>query len=349
MPIFFAENPGARLRALGSGVLLRLKEEVFLLTVAHVTDEMDRGSLLIPGREEIVPIDGFRSHVPLPVGSTRAADKIDIAYLRLSEQSRLDVHSDFEPLEWNNLGIFDTLCEGDLYTFAGFPASRSKTRSGIVRGELFKYSGGAASNSLYADLDYDPSQQIAIAFNRKRSMVGDQLQTAPHPRGISGGGIFAWPKSVRFGPSDQQPRRLVGIGHTFHEAPGCLVGTRINGYVAAIAANHPALLPPPPGQPEGVPMVSGLIWYRAEDWEQLKADFEDSESMHSSWHEWREVAQHTVEKVRLKGVELLPVELSADEITQYCTKAGLPNISRTRIGLVNRTLRDLVLESPTSS
>ena len=85
---------------------LRLKEEVFLLTVAHVTDDMDRGSLLIPGREQIVPIDGFHCHVPLPAGSSRSDDKVDIAYLRLSEESRLDIHSDFEPLTWENLGIF---------------------------------------------------------------------------------------------------------------------------------------------------------------------------------------------------------------------------------------------------
>lgn len=346
VPIFFASEGRQNFEQIGSGVLLSLGGEVFLLTVAHITDRLEEGTLLVPGRNGIIPANGHSSYVPKPTAGGRASDRIDIAYLRLAPETMSELHPGFSPLSWQDLGIFETLHEGDLYTFVGFPAKRARIRAQSAESEIFKFTGGAASDATYAQLGYDPSLHIAMMFNRRKAIVGNKIQAAIHPRGLSGGGIFSWSKRARTDPSVGPPKRLVGIVHAYHEPQGCMVGTRINGYLAAIFRNNPHLEPVPHASgARDAPLVTGIAWYRAEDWAQLKAEFEDSEHMHATWHEWREAAQKTVEQMRLRGVHMVPVELTAREISEYCSKAGRPNISRTRNELVSRRLRDATLNT----
>ena len=55
------------------------------------------------------------------------------------------------------------------------------------------------------------------------------------PHGISGGGVFIWPKNMsKIPPSN---RKLVGIGHTWKNN-GYFIATRIEIFLEAILRNN---------------------------------------------------------------------------------------------------------------
>jgi hypothetical protein len=63
----------------------------------------------------------------------------------------------------------------------------------------------------------------------------ETLETFPTPglKGISGGGIFAWPRGSEISGDWSLPR-LVGIIHTFKEREGLIIGTTLLPVLAAI-------------------------------------------------------------------------------------------------------------------
>ncbi|MEX2206661.1 MAG: hypothetical protein WEF50_10585 [Myxococcota bacterium] len=343
-PIFVAPNNRPNvLQPLGSGVLLSLGDETFVLSAAHVVDTLDWGALMLPGVSGFVEFGGNFHRRPMEPGKSRNEDAIDFAFLRLAPETVAELSPEFRPLGWQDLGLFETLGEGDLYTFAGFPASRTKVRRRVVQSELFKYTGGAASDALYQETGFDPELHIAMMFNIARCVVGgEKIQATADPHGVSGGGIFSWPKTVREGPSEAAPRRLVGIAHTYRKRPGCLVGTRINGCVAAILHHYPNL-DPTAGQGSRGAIPVGVVWYRESDWPRIRREFEDGHQMHASFNEWREAAQTGIETLLKRGVEAVPVPLAIEEITKYCTETGQPNIGRTRGELASRRVAEAIL------
>lgn len=67
--------------------------------------------------------------------------------------------------------------------------------------------------------------------------LGENL-IPPLPHGISGGGIFAWPK----GNSDKiipENRQIIGVAHTYKEKDDLLIGTKIIAFIQAIMINNP--------------------------------------------------------------------------------------------------------------
>jgi hypothetical protein len=344
LPVFLAPSDRpAFVEQVASGVLLALGGETFVLTASHVVDELDRGSLMFPVSGHLLEFGGTFHRVPVADGASRGNDRTDFGFLRLKPELAAALHPDLEPLGWEDLGFFETLVEGDLYTFVGYPANRARVGGQKAESELFKYTGAAASDAVYQEIGFDPGMHIAMMFDVKRCFVGGRIQATAHPPGLSGGAIVSWPKTARELPVERRPRRLVGIAHTYLRRPGCMVGTRINGCVAAILHHYPEL-DPCRDRPESIPLA--MVWYREADWPAIKRDFADGANMHATFNEWREAAQTGIESLRRRGVEAVPVHLSLDEIARYCAKTGQPNTGRTRGQLASRRLAQAIRGRP---
>jgi hypothetical protein len=343
-PVFIERPTSGVIEQIGSGVLAEIQGELFLLTAAHVTDYEHIGRILIPGIQGLIAPHGYFAHLAIAAGSKRLDDNLDIAYYRLDQAILNELHPRFKPLKREDVALFDSLTEGDIYSFSGYPHRKSRIRGNRIETEIFSYTGCAVDDKTYQKLGYDPRMHVVIRFERKHAYARDGFRiTPPLPHGISGGGVFAWRKDA-FLSGDAEERRLVGIAHTYHTAQNCLVGTRLNAYVSCIFRNNPALAP----QTESssiIPMITGMAWYRQDEWARLKREFDDTDHYPTTWREWRQKAERGIDELLARGQIISPVGLSADEIQNFCIARKLANVSRTRIRLVNEKLFRLIQET----
>lgn len=346
-PIFFKKTGHEKLEQIGSSVVIKIKNRLFLLTVAHITDFLNYGILLIPTIDGFSQLYGHYSSFKIPTGDRREHDKVDIAYFKLNEELSSSIHPTIKYLERADLHLTESLIENDIYTFSGYPASKAKNKDIQYMSELFSYTGYAANKSEYEKLGYDNSFHIVVHFSRKNSCTSEGVkQIPPHPKGISGGAVFSWPKDIK--TSEKKPEfHLVGIGHTYKERYHCFIATRINSYLASIYSNNPELIDIPLDQVQNsdqIPMIMGIAWYKQEEWDKLKNEFDDAEKMHETWNEWRQATESGIEHMARNNKIMYPVLLEADHLKEYCMKNKKLNTSQTRVRLVNEILGSIILE-----
>jgi len=179
-PIFVRYDNG-KLDQIGSGVLLRFKDKLFLITAAHVSDWSEKGVLCIPTNSGFNAIAGYFASVLVPKGLTRSQDKIDMAYFRL-DHSLVDIlNNRLKPLQRNDCWLSDNVQPDDIYTFSGYPVSKSKTKGDKYLSEIFSFSGAAAISRKYKNLKYDQETNIIVNFRRKKSVTpeGEVSGTSP--------------------------------------------------------------------------------------------------------------------------------------------------------------------------
>lgn len=344
-PIFVEYFDQRKTEQIGSGVLLEIEKYVFLLTAAHVADIQSQGDLLIPAARGLTEIYGQFAHVAVPHGTKRADDKIDIAYFRLDQNLVSELHPSLRPLKRDELYLTDNLLEGDIYTFAGYPWRKSKVFRSTASTELFLFTGAAASEKKFSLLGYEPRLHVLIKFYRKNVITNGKICTAPMPHGISGGAVFRRPKDLLINFREDK-LDLVAIAHSFHEKQKCMAGTDINAYIACIFRNNPQLLPKQVDTYHGpsIPMFMSIVWYRQEDWARIKQEFDDGHKMHETWEEWRQATEHGIEYMARREKIMTPVELTTDEIADYCRREKLPNTSSTRTHLAGIKMAEWFFE-----
>lgn len=244
VPLFRSKKDTSEVDQIASGVLLRISSQSFLLTAAHVTDELDTGYLLVPGENGLIGVGGYVSYWKPSEGESRKSDKIDIAYLRLGRNVRARIHSSFRDVTLNEISYQDTVAPIPFATFVGYPVTKAKRRSGARMSEIVTYTGHLWSKDVYDKLGFSQERHICVRMRLKEvySSRHRRKLMAPFPAGISGGAIIAWP--MKFSDRRNNPSlRLVGIAHSFNRTASCLTGTHIKMFIRAILHNHPKLRP----------------------------------------------------------------------------------------------------------
>jgi hypothetical protein len=247
-PVFLTNKDFLSMNHIGSGVLIELGSELFLLTAAHVTDQRLDGILHIPTCLGIEPICGFFADFVPFLSKTRASDKGDTSYCRLDRKFRETLHPSLRPLSITDLDLDDQLHDGDLFTFVGFPWRKTMVKQETQKTDRTSYTGYAVSEEVYESLGYSRKLHVAIQMKLKKAFSSRHgpRQIAPHPQGISGGGVFSWPRGLskrRNSPKLQ----LAAIAHAYHRSHNSMVGSRIIGILIAILRNNPDLARELPG------------------------------------------------------------------------------------------------------
>lgn len=239
VPVFLSTEIPKRVIQIGTAIFRELQGKPFLLTAAHVTDELRNGTLLVPTEAGLSPIEGYMAHIDLPPEISRLNDNVDIAYYRLSTQFAIQLSYHFKPLPQNRSEVIRSAHELTVCSASGYPASKGKKNDGTYSSEIYSFRGIIAQQETYDRLDLDPEQAIIIHFHKKRAVHPETKRAFPTPslKGTSGGGIFSWPHGAEIS-NDWSLPRLVGIIHTFKEREGLIIGTTLLPVLAAISVGR---------------------------------------------------------------------------------------------------------------
>lgn len=235
VPLFAANPNNATLQHVGTGVFLEFMQQPFLFTAAHVTDALLHTELLVPGHAGFNPIEGFVGYIDLLPEHRREEDPADVAYFRLSKLCSRSLCTFFRPLSQSRCRLVTNALELGVCSVYGYPASKLKKAAGIYQSETAAYRGVAASAEVYEEEGLDPESSIVIHFHKKRAvdpLTGKPVNPVAH-RGVSGGGIFAWPGGHEFSDDWSMPE-LVGIFHTYDKSKGLMIGTPLLVLAAAV-------------------------------------------------------------------------------------------------------------------
>jgi hypothetical protein len=235
VPIFHSSESPRRLQQIGSAVFLHIDCEPFLLTAAHVTDALNAGDLLVPTEHGLAPIDGYMAYIDLPPQVTRSTDYIDIAYYRLTTAFADSLSHQFTGLPQSRRLLLESAHDLTVCSASGYPVSKSKKVGTTLSSEIFSFRGVVAEPDTYHHLGLSPESSIVIHFNKQFAINPETLKPFPTPglRGISGGGLLAWPHGAEISDDWSLPS-LVGIVHTFKEREGLIIGTTFLPILAAI-------------------------------------------------------------------------------------------------------------------
>ena len=183
---------------IGSGTLLRIADMTFLVTAAHVADEVKRGPYYFGAADMLIPLGGLKMSSPLPVGVSRDEDRTDLAYWVL------------DPSVAGKLSSADTLRPGDLeldsvseaftenqYLVNGYPASRQPRR--LTEGEFaarpFSFITEEESARSYEAINLDRTRNLFVSFDKDDTYRQGAKVTGPDLFGISGCGFSKFCRS----------------------------------------------------------------------------------------------------------------------------------------------------------
>jgi hypothetical protein len=70
-------------------------------------------------------------------------------------------------------------------------------------------------------------------------------------------------------------------------------------------------------------LVTGMVWFQAENYARLASMFEDHAGVNSSYEEWLFAAETRRQELEKSGVRVLCVELDPDEFPAWCKSVGM--------------------------
>lgn len=220
----------------GSGVLAKIQGKPFLLTAGHVLDDVLQYtevalSGLEPGSKGVrLLYEAYATNWPPGTERPDDEDFVDIAAFRLCEEIAKALSERFMPEELFELNDAELI--GNQYLIYGFPANirRGKFFNRTARAKAYPYLTSLYRLERGEPKDYDRTAEVLVDYSRKETLSEDfHLQTAPHPQGMSGCGIWRMYSADHQGESwDGSAMRLVGLSHTYCEKLKVIRGTRIS-------------------------------------------------------------------------------------------------------------------------
>ena len=85
-------------------------------------------------------------------------------------------------------------------------------------------------------------------------------------------------------------------------------------------------------------MVTGVVWYRPEQWARLREISEDVENLEDTHEEWRQKAEQLLRDCPA-NVTMEKVEIDVEEVLAWCNVLGLHMNAQSRARYVSDKLR----------
>ena len=238
----YHQPDGQRLMQIASGVLVKIKEEYFILSASHVFDAIGNHALLTGDcmGTPIQELVGERFSTPRDAHGTHTADPLDAsAYRILSPISETLKACAITPHDFDD----PLLPSHGAYLFAGFRIKRSNTSGGAVYSHKEAFVACEVQPDDYAYLHLNQDLHLAL-WHRRQRLLNNTWQLSPTPRGFSGGAMI---RIVNCQTPSGVIRRQVLTGiiieHRKKDAhiDGVLIGTKIAVHMAAIRRFMPEL------------------------------------------------------------------------------------------------------------
>ena len=240
-PIFRGDDEGM-LEQYGSGVFVRIADEHFLLSAAHVFDDFKEHVILIPGRDSLVEIQGAYSTTLLPASGSRQDDHLDMGYFHLNSEQRSDIDNSLLFLDERDCCPMDVTSDGDAYTLIGYQSELSEMTGTKAQNEISRITCSGVQDHRYQKLGLDPRRHILLQYRMKKGIsYRNMIQGKKHDfGGMSGGGVFAWSKDLPDPKAIAQPH-LVGIITGYSNFHNVFIATRLHHVLSAIHKEFPHL------------------------------------------------------------------------------------------------------------
>src|SRR6266567_1153697 len=86
-------------------------------------------------------------------------------------------------------------------------------------------------------------------------------------------------------------------------------------------------------------MVTGIAWYRSEQWERLREVSEDAENLEETYEAWLQTAERIIREGIPADQTIEKVDLDVEEVLAWCNARGLAINAETRSRYVSERLR----------
>ena len=212
IPIVHPATPN-RPDVFGTGTLIRIRAESFLLTAAHVWDEKSKAELYIPVPGGFRELQGRHLCTARRQSADRSDDLSDMCVIHLPTELANQVEKMFAFVPCDLLDSNEMPTDRTEYEFMGFPTSRSRVNTAAKHIRMIPYSFTSfpIPSRAIIDMGYNPWVHVLVHFKRQKNWNERGLRvTSPELFGVSGGAIWrVWRREGLFG--DACTKRLVGI------------------------------------------------------------------------------------------------------------------------------------------
>lgn len=239
-PIYRADRNG-RPTLFGTCFGLDLDGRRYLVTAAHVVDDIAKDGGYVVGDAKLIPLLGDFYCTRSPEGG-RDGDHFDFAWKELSSD-------EVGALRWDKYVDESEFCEnrapsvGRVYLALGYPRSKNKKAdptSRTIRPKLhLYYSTGKAFRQLFSSLGLTGEAHIAIDHANRSADASGLGVNSVYPRGMSGGPFIDLGRNSS--PADLARKkpfqgRLAGMLIEKYDEHDAVVAVKIDLIVSAIRA-----------------------------------------------------------------------------------------------------------------
>ena len=85
--------------------------------------------------------------------------------------------------------------------------------------------------------------------------------------------------------------------------------------------------------------LTGIGWYRKDQWEDLRRISVDADKLESTWDEWAENAERTMVELIRKGHQMQKVPIDVIELELWCRSKNRPCDGAARAEYITRNIR----------
>lgn len=227
-----------KLEQIGSGILLNIKDNYFVLTADHVFESIGSYALAISGLtgEIIKQFKGERYTSNNPKNAQK--DIYDAFVYHIQDNLPDSIKKIAITLDQIDLSIEDE--NKPIYLVSGFRVSDSNTEGNVVSTKRKAYPSIEVEDEYYDMFNFPKESHIVLAYDNQ-ILIDGNWQVSPKPRGMSGGGIMKVKGTktsslLNLNNVFEQKLTAIIIEHHkgIHNKPGVLVGTRLNVHLGLI-------------------------------------------------------------------------------------------------------------------
>lgn len=224
----------------GTGLLVSAGERSFLVSAAHVFDDLDAGGELYfyIGPSTRRRLAGRLRKTSNPPGDLRNQKALlDVGVLLLTGPG-LPPYPQVDKCCLSVTALTPSALprQGKQYLITGFPSSKSRPNpvGRNVTSKVYAFRNASAQPNIYARLGMSDRTHILVSFDRKRSVSSDKrVATFPDPRGMSGAPV--WLLFDENGPNDPAQTPVVGVAIEHRRDEHVIVATDVEMVAALIS------------------------------------------------------------------------------------------------------------------
>jgi hypothetical protein len=86
-------------------------------------------------------------------------------------------------------------------------------------------------------------------------------------------------------------------------------------------------------------LVTGVAWYRPEEWTRLREVSEDVENFDETYEAWEQTAERMLREGIPDDVTVEKIDIDVEEVLAWCNVLGLPMNAQSRARYVSDRLR----------